>query len=208
MKFRVANFKFRIRFVRDRSRKHSRFEIRNSKFSRAFTLIEIMVVVAILLIVMGTGIPTIYTALKKEGMRKAVSDLVTGCERARAAAIISGTTAELHIRPQEGTFSVGGASAPSGPAGGVEGGESKPAPTSLAGFSAKLPENVAFEMLDVNMAEFYAADDARVKFYPNGTCDEFVAVLLSDKGERRAITLEITTGLATVYDDPRKLLSK
>ena len=31
-------------------------------------------------------------------------------------------------------------------------------------------------------------------------------ILVSDKGDRRAVTLEITTGLPTMYDDPRELL--
>jgi prepilin-type N-terminal cleavage/methylation domain-containing protein len=42
----------------------------------AFTLIEIMVVVAIIGIVMAAGAPTLHKALNKEGFRKTVSD---GC---------------------------------------------------------------------------------------------------------------------------------
>jgi prepilin-type N-terminal cleavage/methylation domain-containing protein len=174
---------------------------------RAFTLIEIMMVVAIIGIVMAAGIPSLYSAMRKEGMRKAVSDVVSACEKARAQAIMSGTTAEVHFRPQEGTISVGAASAAADSNAGDVG--DNPAPTrSSAGFSAKLPDNVAFEMLDVNMMEFNAAEEASVKFYPNGTCDELVVVLVSDKNERSAVTLEITTGLTSVYDDPRKLLMR
>ena len=153
---------------------------------RGFTLIELMMVVLIMGIVMAAGIPSLMSSARKEGMRKAVSDVVMACEKARANAIISGTTTEVHFRPQDGTVSVKGGS----------------------GFSEKLPENIAFEMLDINLAEYYAAEDAAVRFFPDGRCDEMVAVLLSDKGERRAISLEITTSLATVYDDPRKLLSR
>jgi hypothetical protein len=76
----------------------------------------------------------------------------------------------------------------------------------FSGFSAKLPESVAFEMLDVNLMEFNAAEDAKVQFFPDGRCDEMTVILVSDKGERRAVTLEITTSLATMYNDPRELL--
>jgi hypothetical protein len=37
-----------------------------------------------------------------------------------------------------------------------------------------------------------------VRFFPNGTCDEMTLVLRSDKNEWRTISLEVTTGLASV----------
>ena len=40
---------------------------------------------------------------------------------------------------------------------------------------------------------------ARVRFFPNGTCDEMTIVLHSpDNGEWHKIALEVTTSLATV----------
>ena len=42
---------------------------------RAFTLIEIMVVVAIIGLIAAMGIPSILQSLQKDGMRKAVSDM-------------------------------------------------------------------------------------------------------------------------------------
>ena len=50
-------------------------------------------------------------------------------------------------------------------------------------------------MLDVNLMDQMEAPEARVRFFPNGTCDEFTLVLRSEKGEMRKITLESTTGL-------------
>src|SRR4029453_18387464 len=63
----------------------------SSLHSRAFTLIEIMIVVAIMGIILATGSPSIYRIWKKEGMRQAVSDVVEVCSNARARAIFSGT---------------------------------------------------------------------------------------------------------------------
>src|SRR2546423_14400471 len=56
----------------------------------AFTLIELMVVVAIIGIVITISIPTIYQQMHPESMRKAVSDVVEACSHARARAILNG----------------------------------------------------------------------------------------------------------------------
>jgi prepilin-type N-terminal cleavage/methylation domain-containing protein len=55
----------------------------------AFTLIEIMIVVAIIGLVAAMGLPSMIMALHKEGLRKAVSDLQDVCSEARAQAIFS-----------------------------------------------------------------------------------------------------------------------
>jgi len=48
------------------------------------------------------------------------------------------------------------------------------------------------------LTEYKDADTAKVRFFPNGTCDEMTLILHSDKGEWMKITLEITTGLTSV----------
>jgi len=62
-------------------------------------------------------------------------------------------------------------------------------------------------MLAVNFVEYKDAGEARVHFYPNGTCDDFTLILRSDQGEWRKISLEVATGLAsgTVYPILRRL---
>jgi prepilin-type N-terminal cleavage/methylation domain-containing protein len=140
---------------------------------RAFTLIEVMVVVAIMGLIMAMGVPSIVRSMRKEGMRKAVSDVVEACSEARAAAILSGAKADLVIHPLEGTISAGN-------------------------FSATFPENVWIEIMGVNFVELQEAEEARVHFYPNGTADEFTIVLVSEQQEARQINLNIVTGLADV----------
>ena len=61
-----------------------------------------------------------------------------------------------------------------------------------------ISDHVVIEMLDVNLLEYKDQDFARVRFYPNGTCDEFTLILHSDRGEWIKISLEITTSLANV----------
>ena len=58
--------------------------IANRKSRSAFTLMEIMIVVAIIGLIMAMGLPSIIKVLQKEGMRKAVSDLTDVCAAARA----------------------------------------------------------------------------------------------------------------------------
>src|SRR5688572_23428527 len=73
---------------------------------RAFTLVEILIVVGIVGIVAGVGIPAMVNSLHKEGMRKAVNDLIEGCGAARRVAIFSGQPGDLVIRPADGTINV------------------------------------------------------------------------------------------------------
>ena len=165
----------------------------------AFTLIEIMVVVAIMGLILATGIPSIYHIWKKEGMRQAVSDVVEVCSNARARAIFSGSQVEVVFHPLERRFEIGGASGSTAPPreGEVENLE-KPPPPPGSGQTGQLPEDIIIEMLDVNLSEYRESEFVRVRFFPNGTSDEMTLILRSSKNEQRGITLEITTGLASV----------
>lgn len=155
----------------------------------AFTLIEIMIVVGILAVILGMAAPSVIHALKKEGMRKVVSDVVEACSHARAQAILKGVPTELIIRPADGTLQVTG-SAP-------DPDQEVPA-NAVTGFSARIPAEVAIEMLDVNFVERKDDEFARVRFYPNGTCDEFTIILRSPQREFRKISLELVTALPQV----------
>jgi prepilin-type N-terminal cleavage/methylation domain-containing protein len=166
-----------------------------------FTLIEIMVVVAIMAIVMAMGVPFAYRALHKEGLIAAVGDVVEVCSNARARAIMRGTMTEVVFHPKSRTLEVSGA--------GATGGEplqagAMPVSPSGSGLSAHISDRINIEMLDVNLSEYKDAETARVRFYPNGTCDEMTLILHSDQNEWRKISLEITTSLASVESDPTK----
>lgn len=159
-----------------------------------FTLIEIMIVVGILGLVAMWGLPAIYRVSRQETIREAVNDIVEVCSHARAQAILQGRTVELVVRPQERRISLGGAGS------GADASE----PSLLGGVpgatraSAQWPDRVMLEMLDINFVEYKDAEEARVRFFPNGTCDELTMILRSDANEYRKISLEVTTGLAEV----------
>ena len=171
-----------------------------------FTLFEMLVVLAILSIVATIGVPSMLQALKKNPLRQAVSDLTDACQNARMMAILRGERTELIINSSERSLRV--ALAPERPAAaGADGSTAPPAGEGegetrvsheVEPFSAKLPEGVEFKKLVINLQDMMDAAEARVRFYPNGTCDAFVAHLLSEHNEERRITLEITTARESI----------
>ena len=154
----------------------------------AFTLIEVMIVVAIMGLIAAIGVPSILQTFRKEGMRKAVSDVEDVCAEARTRAILQNqkTAVIFHPQPQDRRFEVEGA------AGGANASSGRVT-------SSTLPAGVEIAMLDINLQDYGASEWARVFFYPDGTSDEMTLVLLS-QGERRKITLEFSTAQATASD--------
>lgn len=173
-----------------------------------------MIVVGIMGVVLTMGVPIVYKAWHKAPMSKAVSDVIEVCSHARALAILQGKQVDVVFHPRQGRLEVGSpvvfTSSQQTPTGGQAPSAAAP-PTSTAavsgaGLSALLSDKVLIELMDINKLphEFRDDDVAHVRFFPNGTCDELTLVLVSDQNERREITLEITTGLASVESDPRR----
>ena len=63
--------------------------------------------------------------------------------------------------------------------------------------ATELDPSVVIEGLGINNLDYTESDEARVRFFANGTSDEMTLVL-SSGGEYRKITLEVTTALASV----------
>jgi type II secretion system protein H len=163
-----------------------------------FTLIELMIVVALMGLIATMAIPSIYQMTKKEGMRRAVSDLIEVCSNARAQAILRGVAVDVIFHPVERRFEVSSLAMPAASPDLEEGAaKAAPPPSPGTGLVGVIPEDVVLEMLDVNLLEYSQSEWTRVRFYPNGTSDEMTVIYHSDKGDFRKITLEPTTGLAT-----------
>jgi Tfp pilus assembly protein FimT len=161
-----------------------------------------MIVIGIAAIIVAAGVPPFVTAMRKDGLRKAVSDVVEGCSHARAQAILNGVPMELVIRAGDGQIAVrqaqdgGSGFAPDDPGFTAEADAAKLGPTT---FRANLADDIAVTFLDVNFQDHMAGDffEARVRFFPNGTSDEFTIVLAATSGEQQ-ISLDVITGLAEV----------
>ncbi|MCF7765904.1 MAG: type II secretion system GspH family protein [Verrucomicrobia bacterium] len=171
---------------------------------RGFTLIEIMIVISIMMVVMTVGIPAFVRALDKQGLRKAVNDVVEGCSHARSQAILRGVPMEFVIRAEDFSLMVR-------PAAGFSTGPTAP-PVSVAEsvvqtqapaktvppFSRHFPDGVLVSELWVNTKPLLDLPEARVRFYPNGTCDEFKIMLISLEEGEKLISLDVVTGLSEV----------
>jgi hypothetical protein len=72
-------------------------------------------------------------------------------------------------------------------------------------YPAKLPDGVGVEAILANGMDATELERAEVRFYADGTCDEFNVILnYPETGERRQIWLEITTGLPDIETDSTK----
>ena len=176
-----------------------------SRLRHAFTLIEIMIVVAIMGLIAAMSVPTIYQIAKKEGMRRAMSDLKDVCSNARAQAIFSGKPTSVMFHPTERRFEVSGGSAPAStdPVTGEE--RSAPGPAPGTGLTGIIPDDVTIEMLDVNMFEYKDSEWTVVRFSEMGTSDEMTIILRDADNKYRKLTLEATTGLLLIGDLTRDL---
>jgi prepilin-type N-terminal cleavage/methylation domain-containing protein len=189
---------------------------------QAFTLIELMLVVAVIAIALTFSYPAMSKLVHRAPLTQAVIDVMEACRNARAQSILHATPMEIRIYPRDGRVEVsevpvdvGANSAPSGggnvtpgsaPSGDSPNSDASPSapvkryePKSPFKSSAQISDEVRIEMLDVNFSDFKEAEVARVRFFPNGTCDELTFVLHSD-ADWRKITLEVVTGLAEVSD--------
>jgi prepilin-type N-terminal cleavage/methylation domain-containing protein len=147
----------------------------HSHQAAAFTLIEIMMVVAILGLTLTMGFPSFMRSFRKEGMGKAERDLVQACQEARRAAIMNNQTTDLVIRPLDRTISVGSGFGP-----------------------AIIPNDVNIEIMGVNFIQMEQAEEAHVHFFPGGTSDEFTIVLRAADGTARKISLDTVTALVRI----------
>ncbi len=141
-----------------------------------------MVVVAIIGLIAAMGVPSLIKAVQKEGMRKALGDVEDVCFSARQQAIFSKQKTAVLIHPQEGSFSaeIAGASLHNGKV-----------------TSSTLPEGIRFAMLDIFRLDYAESESAWIYFYPDGTSDEAVIVLVG-RGESKKITLDYATGTPEV----------
>lgn len=193
--------------------KSRRRPTRPRRCARGFTLIEVMVVVLIGAVIMGVAIPNFARKAMKTPLNQATTDLLDAFREARSRAVLGNRPMQVLITAGEGIIHVepyqprdpefapiedvsdtappGEISSPP-----TASQESKPL------FSAHMNSEVAFRTLVVNTHDRMADPLTVVRFYPNGTCDQFEAVLTwPGKGERK-VSLEVTTSLAEV-EDPR-----
>ena len=184
---------------------------------KGFTLIEVMLVTGMMLLLLGWGVPNMLRALEKHGIAKASMDIMDGCKQARALAILKGTTAEFVITDDGESYvlfvaqtstprlmNTEAAKAPEdmyapNPLPSTTSRKTKSALEELDGFRRRLDQDIALETIDVNFIDQMAGNEARVRFFANGTSDEFTTTVLMNE-DRRIISLDPITGLPSMVD--------
>ena len=162
-----------------------------------FTLVEIRIVVAIIAVVFAMGAPGFVQVLQKGPIRQAVSDVVEALGQARAQAILRGVPVEFRLTG-EGAVEVwasndhGRGPQPDLPDASVEETADVGPPAKV--FSARLHPDIAVTLLELNFRSQMETEETRVRFYPNGTSDDFTVVLESG-GEIHRIWLDPITAL-------------
>jgi prepilin-type N-terminal cleavage/methylation domain-containing protein len=179
-----------------------RFLTTRHRSERAFTLLEIMMVVAIIGLMMTMSVPAILRTMHQEPLRKAVNDVLNICSHARAQAILHGVTTTIVFHPQSGdvtlagiatTHATDGFASPNTPTGET----TTTASSASALNSTHFGDSITIDMLDVNLSEYKDASEALVRFFPDGTSDELTLIIHAGD-QYRKITLEVTTGLASM----------
>jgi prepilin-type N-terminal cleavage/methylation domain-containing protein len=175
--------------------RRSTFDARPQK---AFTLLEIMMVVAIIGLMMTMSVPAILRTMHQEPLRQAVNDVLNICSHARAQAILHGVTTTVVFHPRSGDMMLAGIATTNSTDGFAPTGETTTTAANASALnSAHFDDSVAIDMLDVNLSEYKDANQALVRFFPDGTSDE-MTLIIHCGGQYRKITLEVTTGLGSV----------
>lgn len=174
-----------------------------AQVKQAFTLIEIMIVMAIIAIFMGMGVPSMMRAMERNDLVRAVRDVIEGCKTARDRAILQ-RVPWVFIVKENGELNVEAApgeaqrlKVEAGMENEETGGSNVQASSSTySGFPRKLGEDIMVQLIDVNFISYMEAPEARVRFFPNGIADEFT-IVMAWKGKQRTVTVDIITGQAT-----------
>lgn len=180
----------------------------------AFTLIELMVVMGLMMIIVAIGVPKMVQG-NRTPLGESLNAVMEACAAARRQAILSGGTSRVTIRGAEegagfiiSAGSGGGKSSKqkdeninSDMAGFLdEAPRPAPKPSAGVGFSGRIHDEVAIHFISVNFSDPMDEDQVEIKFYSNGTSDEFTIGMRHEFGDAllRFVQLDSVTGLAYI----------
>ena len=164
---------------------------------RAFTLVEIMVVVAVMGLLIGISIPAFRNITKKAPLEQGISDVESLCRQARAEAIVRQQAMDVLFNEAEEIVALTTAA------------RAINAPDPFTGLMVKITEEtqlidqVALEV-DLQIiepkADKFTLDEIRIRFYPNGT-SETLELRVVGAGEAYRLTLDPVTGRTAVINE-------
>ena len=176
----------------------------------AFTLIELMVVMGLMMIIIAIGVPRMVKG-NRTPLGESLNVVMEACAAARRQAILSGSTSRVTIRgAEEGTgFIISAGSGGGRPkvasiedvdTGSEGSADEAPKPSVAAGVSGRIHDEVSIHGIFVNFEDLMDEDQVEVKFYSNGTSDEFTIAMRHEYGDAvlRFVQLDSVTGLAYI----------
>ena len=164
---------------------------------RAFTLVEIMVVVAVMGLLIGISIPAFRKIMNKAPLEQGISDVETLCRQARAEAIVKQRAMDVVLNETEEAVALTTAARVIN------------APDPFTGLIIKITEETqlidqVFLQVDLQIiapeADEFTVDEIRIRFYPNGT-SETLELRVVGAGEAYRLTLDPVTGRTAVINE-------
>jgi len=183
----------------------------------AFTLLELMVVMGLVMVIIAIGVPRMVQG-NRTPLGESLNAVMEACAAARRQAILSGGTAKVTIRGADGgtgfIINAGAGGGRPKPAStddvytGMEGPADDapkpvPKPGGGVGFNGRIHDEVSIHGIFVNFEDMMDAEQVEVKFYSNGTSDEFTIGMRHEFGDQalRFVQLDSVTGLAYIKTD-------
>ncbi len=163
---------------------------------RAFTLVELMVVLAVLGLIIGISIPSFRSFLKKAPLEQAISDVEGMCRQARSDAIINKRTMELVLNDSEESVVLRSAARTVMGVDPETGGEANLVEQGEVLDRVELAADLQIiEPLDEDFVGLL-----ELRFYPNGTAEP-VDLRVTDGNEAYILSLDPVTGHTTVVNE-------
>ena len=156
---------------------------------RAFTLVEIMVVMAIIAIMIGISVPAFYSFLKKAPLERAIADVEGLCRQARAEAIVNQRPMDVVLNDFDDTVALIIAPRVVVKPDDVTGVETRT--TEEAREIDRVDLGADLQIIEPELEE--TSVDVIIRIYPNGTAEPLELLVWSSEGAYR-LTLDPVTG--------------
>lgn len=142
------------------------------KNTRGFTLLELIIVLAIAGIVMAVSVPKIFKGIESTKSRKLLSDIVMFFRQARMDALSGSNTITVLVKLQKGV---------------LEANNDKK-------FTIPEDSNISISVEDDYL--YNDVEETSYSFYPNGMASGAKLIILSEDNKMGVIFLDPLTGLA------------
>jgi len=175
-----------------------RFELRKRVAPSGFSLMEVVLVLALIMLVLAAAIPMTRAVLEDERLRNAADRVQAAWVTARVEAMASGDHVIFRYEPGTGLFELAGTERV----------------TSLDGKPSELPEGITFatstkaadarEGVEEGLSGGAAAsvNEPEIWFYPDGTSSDVRELLLrNESGTQIRLTLRGLTGVPRIDED-------